>query len=160
MVQQFRARFKIKLGVDGESRDQEYKDVLVSYDKLAETKLKPANTFAFRKGSYLYDKTAIKDYDKNGRPILRYFLGIMNPIVENPDKEPTIKYKDEHGIEQETTVSAYTTNQAFDRGEVKAVMQSAQKEPQKFDWMAIVIGAVMGCPLGIILGLVLAQHGL
>ena len=160
MGQQFRARFKIKLGVDGEERDQEYRDVLVNYDKLTETKLKPANTFQFKKGSYLYDKTAIKDYDRNGKPILRYFVGITNPIIENPDKEPMIKYKDEHGIEQTTTVSAYMTNQAFDRGEVKAVIASAQKDVQKFDFMTLIIGAVMGAPLGIIIGLVLAQHGL
>ena len=160
MVQQFRARFKIKLGVDGESRDQEYRDVLINYDKLVETKLKPANTFVFKKGSYLYDKTAIKDYDRNGRPILRYFVGITNPIIENPDKEPMIKYKDEHGVEQTTTVSAYLTNGVFDRGEVKAVIASAQKDVQKFDFMTLIIGAVMGAPLGIIIGLVLAQHGL
>jgi hypothetical protein len=160
MGQQFRARFKIKLGVDGESRDQEYRDVLVNYDRLRETKLKPSNTFQFKKISYLYDKTAIKDYDARGRPILRYYLGILNPIVEHPDKEPTIKYKDEKGIEQETTVSGYLTNQVFDRGEVKAVIASAQKDVQKFDFMTLIIGAIMGAPLGIIIGLVLAQHGL
>ena len=160
MGQQFRARFKVKLGIDGESRDQEYRDVIVNYDRLRETRLKPANTFQFQKISYLYDKDAIKDYDNRGRPILRYFLGILNPIKENPDKEPTIKFRDEKGHEQETTVSAHLTNQVFDRGEIKGVIASAQKEVQKFDWMTLIIGAVMGTPLGIILGLVLAQHGL
>lgn len=158
MVQQFRARFKIKLGIDGESRDQEYKDVLINYDKLVETKLKPANTFVFKKGSYLYDKTAIKDYDRNGRPILRYFVGITNPIIENPDKEPMIKYKDEHGIEQTTTVSAYMTNQAFDRGEVKAVIASAQKDVQKFDFMTLIIGGLCFAPIGFMFGYLLGAH--
>ncbi len=160
MGQQFRARFKQKLGIDGEQRDQEYRDFLVNYDKLRETKLKPSNTFQFKKGSYIYRTDAIKDYDARGRPILRYFLGNANPIIENPDKEPTIKYKDEEGHEQETTVSAYLTNQVFDRGEIKGVMMSATKDVQKFDFMTLIIGAVMGAPLGIIIGLVLAQHGL
>ena len=160
MGEKFRARFKIKLGTKDENRDQEYRDILVDYDKLRETKLKPANTFSFQKLSYLYDKSAITDYDNKGRPILRYYLGLLNPIRVNPDQEPTIKYKDELGHEQETTVSAHLTNQVFDRGEIKNVIASAQKEPQKFDWLTIVIGLVMGVPLGIILGLVLAQHGL
>src|SRR5580692_11082920 len=127
MGQQFRARFKVKLGIEGEERDQEYRDVLVPYEKLRETKLKPSNTFQFQKGSYIYDTTAIKDYDKRGRPILRYFVGITNPIVEDPDKVPYIKYMDENGKEQTTTVPAYVTNQVFDRGEIKGVMMSATK---------------------------------
>ena len=159
MGEKFRARFKIRLGTKEENRDQEYKDVLIDYNRLRETKLKPANTFSFQKLSYLYDKTAIKDFDNKGRPILRYYVGLLNPIRDNPDKEPTVKYRDEHGIEHETTVSADLTNQVFDRGEIKNVIASAQKEPQKFDWLTIVIGLVMGTPLGIIIGVLLATHG-
>ena len=159
MGEKFRARFKIRLGTNEENRDQEYKDVLIDYDRLRETKLKPGNTFQFKKLSYLYDKTAIHDYDSKGHPILHYYLGVLNPIQRDPDKEPTIKYKDEKGQLQETTVSADLTNQVFDRGEIKNVIASAQKEPQKFDWLTIVIGLVMGTPLGIIIGVLLSSHG-
>jgi hypothetical protein len=156
MAEKFRANFKVKLGVKGESRDQEYKSVLIDYDRLKESKLKPPNTFQFKKGSYIYNPKAIKEYDSKGRPILKYFLGNTNPIIQDEENEPTVLDDEGHKI----TVSAYIMNATFDRGEMKAIIASSQKEPQKFDWMTLVIGAVMGTPLGIILGLVLAQHGL
>jgi hypothetical protein len=160
MAEKFRATFKVKLGIKGESRDHQFKSILVDYDRLKESKLKPPNTFNFKKGSYIYNPKAISGYDEKNRPIIEYFLGNSLPITkhisQSEDEEPSVI--DEDG--KKITINAYILHQTFDRGEMKAIIASSQKEPQKFDWMTLVIGAVMGTPLGIILGLVLAQHGL
>ena len=156
MGEKFRARFKIKYGIDdNEAKDQEYKDVIVDYDRLRATKLKPEYTFRWKKGSYIYNPKAIKEYDSKGRPILKYYVGNSIAIIEEPDKEPTVK--DEDG--KEVKVSAYIYDETFAQGQMKSIIASSQKEPQKFDWMTIIIGVVMGTPLGIIIGVLLAVHG-
>lgn len=156
MGEKFRARFKVKFGSKDEAKDQEYKTVLIDYDRLHATKLKPEQTFRWKKGTYIYNPKAIKEYDSKGKPILKYYVGNSNPIIENPDDEPTVI--DEEG--KKVKISSYIFDETFAQGQMKSIIASSQKEPQKFDWMTIIIGIVMGVGFGIIIGLILAQHGL
>lgn len=90
MKQQFVARFLEKFG-DGDQRDQEYTDHAVNFNELHETKLKPFSIFIFEKAAYLYDRRAVKTYDKNDRPIIRYLRhDIVSP--DTPASKMQMKF--------------------------------------------------------------------
>ena len=155
MTNNFRARFFRKYA-DSE-RDWEVEETLVSFDRLKEQgKLKPPNTFNFKGISYLYVSEAITSYDRAGNPILKYFVGNMLPVVESgliiQTKGEKFEFEIKKGL-KETLIEGIKIvgdlfNRTFDRGEMKAVIASSQKEPQKFDWMSLVIGIAMGAMIG------------
>lgn len=172
----FHARFKRRIG--GES--WEYKDVLVSYELLKERgKLKPPNTFTFEKQDYIFVKDIVRDKDKNGRAIITYYEGNPMPLFEPPLKNVEFLVKDyleeDNGeiklqdayknIEKEFSVkdaignwirmSARVLNETFKRGEMKNIIASSQKEPQKWDWMTMVIGVCLGVAVGVIIGILI-----
>ena len=176
MSNKFRARFLRKYG-DGD-RDWEYKDILVNYSALAEGKgknLKPPNVFRWKGESYLYVSDCITSYDQKGHPIIKYYVGNMLPIVDagtmetkqiNIDETDTTKLKLQVNFKvgwKETLINglrivAETFDITFTRGEMKSVIASSQKEAQKFDWMQILIGIMIGA--GIAGMIILVIHGI
>lgn len=157
MVQdKFRVRFYRKIGKDEDPH--EYKDVLISYDSLkeglGEKGTKPPNTFAFKRGQYLFDPTKSKTFDSKGRPIYRYLLGNSGPMDDLPSKTPGVK--DENG--KWTEIDSTLLDKTFSRGEMKSVIAGAQKESGKFDWMNLLVGALMSAPVAFIVGALLHAH--
>ena len=143
MTNSFRARFFRKF--DDGRIDSEVEESVFSFDVLKEQgKLKPPNTFNFKKVSYIFDRKAIVSTDKSGNPILEYYVGNANPIMKDMRKIPAVKDEDGKFV----VVDGELFNRTFDRGEMKAVIASSQKEPQKFDWMSLVIGIAMGAMIG------------
>ena len=155
MGNKFRARLKRKLP-DG--RDYHLKDYLISYDKLKEgQKLKPPNILIIKKVAYLFDASAIYDFDNKNNPIIEYYEGNLlpikydgkpvdpiKPIYKGNSKIPVLKDSENNYIE----VSGKLFDTTFNRGEMKNVIASSQKEEQKWDWKTLLIGALLGGAMG------------
>lgn len=140
----FRANFKRKY--EG-GRDFNVCSKVFSYNALRERKLKPKNTFTFQRESYHFDPVKIREYDKKGRPILKFYLGNFEPIDETQNN-PTI-IKDKEG-NQYTVIDGKSFRRTFDEGEMKSVIASSQKEPQKMDLTTLIIGIALGAMIGMV----------
>lgn len=164
----FRARFMQRFG---KKNDWEIKDVMISYEELKERGLKPPNVFIYKKGNYLYNPEAIRKYDSNGYPILKYYLDNVLPIIEGKKTRPyqiTIDkqiinvpvLEEEYDIPKESGIeqNAQLFDKTFTRGEMKETIAASQKEPQKWDWLTLVIGIGMGVAIGIIIGIVIYPY--
>ena len=148
-TKEFRAEFKRKYAFGEGAQVRRYKEVNVNFGKLKEGKLKAENTFEFEKSSYLFNPAAVREYDQDGRPIIKYFIGNENPIEELGDFEVQIDGK---------VVGAGLMYQTMDRGEMKEVIASTQKEPGKFDWFTLIIGGLMFLFPGLIIGWATYSH--
>ena len=151
MVDKFRAKFYRKLGQD--NRPHEYRDVLISFTALAESRLKPPNTFVWQKADYIFDIAYSKEFDRSGHPIIKYYVGNTLPAPDlNSELGQAVVKDSQNNL---VIVDATILEKTFNRGEMKSIIASAQKEPQKFDWMTIIIGLCMGIPIGLIVGILL-----
>lgn len=124
----------------------ETKRVSVPYAMLKESTRtqKPESVFKFRNGFYVYDKEAIHEFDKKGRPIIRYMLGTATPANA---KLPF------NNLDNGYTISAGLLDTIFNRGEMKAAIAGSQKAAPKIDLMQSIIFLVCGGAVGYIIAL-------
>ena len=145
---EFRARFKVKL--ENGKVDIEHEDIIVKTSELKEKETKEGvkleNVFGYDGGDYVFNSSAVRSFDKEGRPIVEYYLGNSLPI-----EDPSITPKNDKG----KIVNAALFRDIFRRGKMISTLKSSQKEPEKFDRTALILGGLVGVFAGVMIALML-----
>ena len=108
----------------------------------------------------MFDPSAIYDFDSKQNPIVEYYEGNLlplkkegttldplKPIYKGNSKIPVLKDSSNRYLE----VDGKLFDTTFNRGEMKNVIASSQKEEQKWDWKTLLIGSQLGAALGMMI---------